>query len=155
MTVGGIPLIYLGDEIGTLNDYSYLDHPDHKHDSRWVHRSTADPQAYALRTDPKTNQGQVYLRIRAIIEFRKGHQTLAGGALEVIWTENECVLGYTRVSAQQRLGIFANFSEQEQQVSARVIQQNNLSHKQCLFGEGVLNPQGNLVLGPLDFVIFG
>jgi glycosidase len=155
MTVGGIPLIYLGDEIGTLNNYSYLDHPDHKHDSRWVHRSTADPQAYALRTDPKTNQGQVYLRIRAIIEFRKGHQTLAGGALEVIWTENECVLGYTRVSAQQRLGIFANFSEQEQQVSARVIQQNNLSHKQCLFGEGVLNPQGNLVLGPLDFVIFG
>jgi glycosidase len=155
MTVGGIPLIYLGDEVGTLNDYSYLDHPDHKHDSRWVHRPVTDWQTYALRTDPKTNQGQVYLRIRMIIEFRKRHQALAGGALEVMQTENECVLGYTRSSDQQRMGIFANFSEQEQRIPARVIQQNNLSNKQYLFGEGMTNALGELVLGPLDFVILG
>jgi amylosucrase len=155
MTVGGIPLIYLGDEIGTLNDYSYLDHPDHKLDSRWVHRPVTDWETYALRTNPLTNQGQVYLRIRAIIEFRKRHQALAGGTLEVIQTENECVLGYTRSSDQKRLGIFANFSEQEQQIPARVVQQNNLSNKRCLFGKGVLNAQGNLVLGPLSFAIFG
>jgi amylosucrase len=155
MTVGGIPLIYLGDEIGTLNDYSYLDHPDHKLDSRWVHRPVTDWETYALRTNPLTNQGQVYLRIRAIIEFRKRHQALAGGTLEVIQTENECVLGYTRSSDQKRLGIFANFSEQEQQIPARVVQQNNLSNKRCLFGKGVLNAQGNLVLGPLSLAIFG
>jgi amylosucrase len=38
ITVGGIPLIYLGDEIGTLNDYTYRDDPAHERDSRWVHR---------------------------------------------------------------------------------------------------------------------
>jgi glycosidase len=42
LTVGGIPLIYLGDEIGTLNDYTYRDDPAHASDSRWVHRPRAD-----------------------------------------------------------------------------------------------------------------
>ena len=27
MTIGGIPLLYFGDEIGTLNDYSYRGDP--------------------------------------------------------------------------------------------------------------------------------
>ncbi|MEJ5226200.1 MAG: alpha-amylase family protein, partial [Anaerolineales bacterium] len=42
LTVGGIPLLYLGDEIGTLNDYAYRDDPHKATDSRWVHRPRAD-----------------------------------------------------------------------------------------------------------------
>src|SRR5829696_2558478 len=34
LTAGGIPLIYLGDEIGTLNNYTYRDDPAHERDSR-------------------------------------------------------------------------------------------------------------------------
>ncbi|RPH56271.1 MAG: amylosucrase, partial [Chloroflexi bacterium] len=34
LTAGGIPLIYLGDEIGTPNDYTYRDDPAHERDSR-------------------------------------------------------------------------------------------------------------------------
>ena len=90
-----------------------------------------------------------------IIQFRKTHPELAGNALEVIWTENEHVLGYIRSSDQHRLGIFANFSEQEQLISARVMRQNNVPLNQCLFGESLLNAQGDLVLSPLDFEIFG
>ena len=39
---GGIPLIYMGDEIGLLNDYGYVEEPDHAHDSRWLHRPRMD-----------------------------------------------------------------------------------------------------------------
>ena len=39
---GGIPLIYMGDEIAMLNDRSYLDNPDKRHDSRWIHRPHMD-----------------------------------------------------------------------------------------------------------------
>ncbi len=35
---GGIPLVYMGDEIALLNDYGYADDPDLAHDSRWLHR---------------------------------------------------------------------------------------------------------------------
>ena len=42
LSIGGIPLIYLGDEIGTLNDYRYRQDPAKAADSRWVHRPFAD-----------------------------------------------------------------------------------------------------------------
>jgi amylosucrase len=39
---GGIPLIYMGDELALLNDRSYQDLPEHAHDSRWMHRPRMD-----------------------------------------------------------------------------------------------------------------
>lgn len=39
---GGIPLIYMGDEIALMNDETYLDDPDRAHDSRWIHRPRMD-----------------------------------------------------------------------------------------------------------------
>lgn len=42
LSVGGIPLIYLGDEIATLNDYTYRYDPAKAYDSRWVHRPRTD-----------------------------------------------------------------------------------------------------------------
>ena len=81
---------------------------------------------------------------------------LAGGKLEAIKSSNPAVLAFSRAYQDSpRLVIFANFSEQEQTISARVIEQNNLPGKQQLFGESTLTPQYNLVLPPLDFVIFG
>src|SRR5207247_2357722 len=38
LSIGGIPLLYLGDELGTLNDYGYRNDPTKSEDSRWVHR---------------------------------------------------------------------------------------------------------------------
>ena len=43
----GIPLLYMGDEIGMLNDRSYLDDPDHAADNRWLHRPKMDWTAAA------------------------------------------------------------------------------------------------------------
>jgi hypothetical protein len=41
-SVGGIPLIFLGEEWAVLNDYTYLDQPEKADDSRWIHRPKAD-----------------------------------------------------------------------------------------------------------------
>lgn len=38
MAFTGIPLIYAGDEIATLNDYSFLKDKNKKEDSRWINR---------------------------------------------------------------------------------------------------------------------
>ena len=42
LSIGGIPLIYLGDEVGALNEYAYRNDPAKAHDSRWVHRPATD-----------------------------------------------------------------------------------------------------------------
>ena len=34
----GIPVLYSGDEIGQVNDYSYKDDPEKAADSRYIHR---------------------------------------------------------------------------------------------------------------------
>ena len=39
---GGIPLIYMGDEIGLLNDYNYVERDELSGDNRWIHRPYMD-----------------------------------------------------------------------------------------------------------------
>jgi amylosucrase len=60
MSTGGIPLIYLGDEVGQLNDYSYVNDPDKMDDSRWVHRPHFPEQRYAERKTLSSQSGQLY-----------------------------------------------------------------------------------------------
>jgi glycosidase len=155
MTVGGIPLIFLGDEIGMLNDYRYRDHPQHKRDSRWAHRPSVDWEEYARRNDPESIARQVFHRLKNLISLRKEHPVFAGGEMEVIPTENVHVLGYARLHNGERAVVFANFNENEQPVSARVIAQNNLAGKSRLFGSSDISARGDLLLKPLEFVVFG
>lgn len=156
MTAGGIPLIYLGDEVGTLNDYSYLDNPSHQHDSRWVHRPPADSQRYAQRNDPNSVPGRVYAHLRELIALRQRETRLSGGELEVIETQNRAVLGFARPgSAEGRMLVFANFSEQEQVLPAALLRQAHLDGKQRLLGFGALREDGSLSLAPCDFMVWG
>jgi amylosucrase len=153
MTAGGIPLIYLGDEIGTLNDYSYLDHPLHKRDSRWAHRPSADWEAYARRNDPEALEGQVFQNLKSLIALRKEHSVFSGGGLEIIATENVHVLGYTRLFGGQRGIVFANFSEDRQTVSAHILNQNNSYNKQRIYGSSEIRDGEDVSLAPYELLI--
>jgi len=155
MTAGGIPLIYLGDEIATLNDYGYLEDPKHKNDSRWVHRLGADPERYSQRTDANTLPGRVFQHMRELIELRKSLSGLAGGKLEVIDTRNGSVLGFVRLNQGERLLILANFSEREHAIPERVVQENMLDQKSVLFGKPEFSENGTFWLPPYACVVFG
>jgi amylosucrase len=155
ITVGGIPLIYLGDEIGTLNDYTYRDDPAHERDSRWVHRPRADWKKYDKRKNLHSLEGHIFHGFRSMIELRKGYDAFAGGELDIIPTDNEHILGYMRVHAGKRAVVFANFSETPQTISSRVIEQYSITSLKKLHGRNHVSPKNNLVLEPLDFVVFG
>jgi glycosidase len=155
LTVGGIPLIYLGDEIGTLNDYTYRDDPAHERDSRWVHRPRADWDKYEKRNDINTIEGRVFQGLKMLIELRKQLEAFAGGELEIIPTENEHILGFMRTHAGKRAVIFANFSEAAQTISARILEQYSIHGKKCLHGKSKVLQQGNATIEALDFLVFG
>ena len=40
--IGGIPMLFYGDEVGYTNDYSYLDDSAKSYDNRWMHRPLID-----------------------------------------------------------------------------------------------------------------
>jgi len=155
ITVGGIPLIYLGDEIGTLNDYTYRDDPAHERDSRWVHRPRADWEKYEKRNNLHVLEGHIFNGFRSMIELRKSHEVFAGGELEVISTDNEHVLAFTRTYAGKRAVIFANFSETTQVIEPRIIEQYAIINLKKLHGRNHVSPKKSLELEPLDFVVFG
>ncbi|GAB4497609.1 MAG: alpha-amylase family glycosyl hydrolase [Anaerolineales bacterium] len=155
LTVGGIPLIYLGDEIGTLNDYTYRDDPAHERDSRWVHRPRADWEKYKKRSNLHTLEGHIFHGFRTLVELRKSHDVFAGGELEIIPTENEHVLAFTRSHAGKRAVIFANFSEAAQTIERRIIEQYAITGLKKLHGRNHVSPKKYLELEPLDFVVFG
>jgi hypothetical protein len=155
LTVGGIPLLYLGDEIGTLNDYSYRDDPARERDSRWVHRPRADWEKYKKRRNLHSIEGYIFNGFRTMIELRKTHEVFAGGEMEIIPTENEHVLAFMRTHAGKRAVVFANFSEVPQTVPRRVIEQYSITSLKKLHGRNHVSPKNILVLEPLDFAVFG
>jgi amylosucrase len=115
---GGIPLIYMGDEIGELNDHSYLEDPDLVNDSRWIHRPFMDWEKAAERHDPQTITGRIYSGLCKLIAARKQTEVLhAETAVYPIWTHNEHVFGLLRDNPRGRLLILANVTEEPQIVS--------------------------------------
>ncbi|MCW1969839.1 MAG: alpha-amylase family glycosyl hydrolase [Anaerolineae bacterium] len=111
LAFGGVPLIYLGDEIGTRNDYSFASDPHKKHDSRWVHRPHADEHAYALRNDSTTSAGRIYQSLSQLVKLRKNTPALGGNQRHLVYTNSDHVLAFERSAADSKVVVVANFSE--------------------------------------------
>ncbi|MCA0456161.1 MAG: cyclomaltodextrinase C-terminal domain-containing protein [Chloroflexi bacterium] len=118
MSAGGIPLIYLGDEIATLNDYTYQNNHNKAEDSRWVHRTPFNWQRAEKRHDPATNEGRVFSGLKQVIAARKAAPELAGGQAVFFDCGNGHILSYTR---SRKVLVLANFSEHPQSVSANAL----------------------------------
>lgn len=80
LSFGGLPVLYMGDELGMQNDYAYALDPERAHDTRWVQRAGFDEQRLAQRDDACTPAGSVYGAIRALVAQRRRQPALAAGA---------------------------------------------------------------------------
>ena len=70
MAYGGIPMLYYGDEVGTLNDPSYRNDPARAGDSRWIHRPTIDWGRVERRATRGTVEQRIFDAIRRLISVR-------------------------------------------------------------------------------------
>ncbi|MGB5261685.1 MAG: alpha-amylase family glycosyl hydrolase [Gammaproteobacteria bacterium] len=71
MSYGGIPLLYYGDEIGTLNDTRYLQDPAKANDNRWLHRPRIDWERAELRHQHGTIEQRIFEGLQRMIAVRK------------------------------------------------------------------------------------
>lgn len=111
LTVGGLPLLYLGDEIAQLNDYGFRDDPARAADARWVHRPRfADARLADARVDPRSPEGRVWHGLQALLAGRRRTPALAGGELRVVETGNPHLLAYRRRHGDARCLVLASFS---------------------------------------------
>ncbi len=114
LSAGGIPLIYLGDEVGTSNDYSYVDDPAKADDSRWAHRPPRSLPRYAQRNDAATSAGRIFQGLQSMIQARQRTTAFRAGMTHFYALDNRHVLAFTR---HERVLVLANFSEHSQQVN--------------------------------------
>jgi amylosucrase len=115
LSIGGIPLIYLGDEWGTLNDYAFINDLDKAGDSRWVHRTQADwVWRTQARSGPAMPHGTIFTELARLIHLRKLQPALWGGTAEFVETGNPHLFGFVRQGGGQHLLVIASFSEQPQ-----------------------------------------
>lgn len=150
-STGGIPLLYLGDEVGQLNDYGYALEEGHGTDSRWVHHPHYPADRYGKRHDPATPEGAVFEGLRKLISVRSGTPEFAGTRLVHFNTNNRGVLGYQRPGDGTHILVLANFSDGHQTITAQTLSGFAAEALDILTG----NPLGlgeGVTLRPQEFV---
>lgn len=121
LSIGGVPLLYLGDELGLLNDYSYQQDVNKLNDSRWVNRVAVKDADLQLRNQPDTPNGQVYAGLQRLISIRKKTPLLGDAHTHIIETGNPHVFGFTRTRDAETLLVLANFADFEQSLDQSLI----------------------------------
>ena len=150
-STGGIPLLYLGDEVGQLNDYDYALEEGHDADSRWVHRPQFPAERYANRTDPATPEGAIFTGLRRMAAVRAATPELAGTRLVPFTTNNPGVLGYQRPGDGSLVLALANFSDGPAVISAETLSGFDAVARDLFSDDDVRIDEG-IVLRPQDYV---
>ncbi len=114
----GIPVLYSGDEVGQVNDYSYKDDPDKAADSRYLHRGKMDWKLTEQISDQESVAGQIFGQLDRLEKIRRSSQAFTVEAdARTLMTGDDSVLGIGRVYKEDEiLGIF-NFCEYNKEVS--------------------------------------
>ena len=109
---GGIPLVYMGDELAQTNDYGYRSVPEHAHDSRWIHRPRMDWAAAEALHDGLTPASRVFWGVRHILARRRATAALhAAHPTRILETGQPGAFAFARLAPTgPLLGLF-NFTE--------------------------------------------
>lgn len=114
----GLPLLYSGDELAQVNDYSYKDDPQKRADSRYLHRGKL-PWALAEHAhDLDTPEGKVFCGLNALGALRKTNPAFAATA--DVWTldtgDNGLLAIGRYAQGQKIIGVF-NFTPWDKTVT--------------------------------------
>ncbi|MEX2657551.1 MAG: alpha-amylase family glycosyl hydrolase [Balneolales bacterium] len=107
----GIPIIYLGDEIGQTNDYGYLSNPLKMRDNRWVHRPSMDWNKVNLRNTPGTIEHRIFSAYQKLVKARKNTSAIHGLSHDrIVILDIDSIFCFERVGEKQRVLFLSNFS---------------------------------------------
>ena len=113
LTQSGIPMLYSGDEIGQLNDYSYKEDEDKKADSRYIHRGKFQWYLARNRKEKGTSQEQIFSGLSKLEEIRRSRDVFRSDAAVYTYdVKDDSILCILRENEEERfIGIF-NFSDE-------------------------------------------
>jgi amylosucrase len=111
--IGGIPMIFYGDEVGYTNDYSYLNDVVKCYDNRWMHRPIIHWEKNQRLEIKGTTEEKIFSATQKLIGIRKKIPVVADlKNLTWLTSHNLHVAGYLRAYEKQKLYCIFNFSDQ-------------------------------------------
>ena len=159
MSFGGIPLIYYGDEIGALNDVSYLEDVAKANDSRWIHRPRINWETVERRHVAGSVQQRLFDGLKTMIEVRKATPAFADfNNRDLLTVNNPHLFAFTR--ALPRAGassvlVAANFDAEPQTLELAglgIPDSVDFGRTADLYsGKPPEQTNGSLLLAPLQF----
>ena len=115
LTQSGIPMLYSGDELGQVNDYSYKEDAEKVSDSRYLHRGAFQWKLADKRKDLSTVQGQLFQMLNRLEQIRRQENAFSQEAEVYTYdVHNDSILGILREYKGERFIALFNFSEHEQ-----------------------------------------
>lgn len=111
--LGGLPMLFYGDEAAYTNDYSYLKDTGKAYDNRWMHRPIIDWDKNKKTTVAGTVEHRVFSATQKLLGLRKQIEMVADHS-NITWLSphNIHVAGYVRSLGTKRLFCVFNFSDE-------------------------------------------
>lgn len=137
----GIPMVYSGDEIGQVNDYTYKDDPDKAEDSRYIHRGPFKWELVENIENPETVQSKIFKGLRKLEELRAAHEAFDGQAqAKTMNLGDNSLLGIVRNGMGETVAGIFNFSSQEKCVAWGNKEERILAGDGCMGEDGIVIP---------------
>ena len=122
---GGIPLLYYGDELGTLNDYSYQQDENRSNDSRWIHRPLMDWDRAERRHEHGTPEHRIFTGLKHMIGVRKEIPAFSDfNDRELLHPDNLHLFAFLRSHPQKpsdHVLVVANFNDRPEHMDLGVL----------------------------------
>ncbi len=111
LLLGGIPMLFYGDEVAYTNDYSYESDPGKSYDNRWAHRPLINWAKNDRRHIQDSLENQVFQITKRLIQIRKQHACFAD-TNNTYWIDpnNKHLIGFKRVGDENEALVLFNYS---------------------------------------------
>lgn len=116
-TQSGIPMLYSGDEIGQVNDYTYKDDPEKAPDSRYIHRGKFCWELVEKIKEKDSVQGRIFGSISDLEKIRRNEAVFDADA--EVYTKDysdPSILWIVRKTDKEELHAVFNFSDADKTV---------------------------------------
>ncbi|MFZ1749767.1 MAG: alpha-glucosidase C-terminal domain-containing protein, partial [Saprospiraceae bacterium] len=123
--LGGIPMLFYGDELGYTNDYNFERDPSRSDDNRWMHRPVIDWKKVKLTTKANTIENQIFLSTKRLLDMRKRHDVMADlNNTHWVTTFNKHIAVYIRQKNETKIYCIYNFSKHTTYLTWELFKQN-------------------------------
>lgn len=125
--IGGLPMLFYGDETGHLNDYSYMDDASKYYDNRWMHRPVIDWNKNRNIHKAGSIEQIIFTGTQKLIRLRKKLAVIADKD-NLTWLRpySVHVAGFLRAWDDERVYCLFNFSKKEQSLSWQIFREHGL-----------------------------